>query len=211
MRTRTRMAAVVTGGLVVLGALAVPAFAGGPPTGMGPGGPGTPGTAGPGRGMGDGTCAGVQGVAPMGTLTDVQRTALAANAEEEKLAHDLYVALGDRYDLPVFDRIATAETAHLRAVRTLMTRYGVSDPTAGQETGRFATPAVQKTYDDLLAKGLGGEQAALEVGKTVETTDIDGLRKALTGLTAPDVQRVYGHLVNASQHHLAAFDTWLTR
>jgi hypothetical protein len=210
MRTRTRIAAIAAGGLVAFGALAVPALAGGPPDGMGPGGAG-PGNAGPSRGMGDRTCAGVQGVAPMGTLTDAQRTGLAANAEEEKLAHDLYVALGDRYDVPVFDRIANAETAHLTAVRTLMTRYGVTDPTAGQEAGHFATPAVQKTYDELLAKGLGSQQAALEVGKTVETTDIDGLRAALNGLTAPDVQRVYDHLVMASQHHLAAFDTWLTR
>ena len=55
-------------------------------------------------------------------------------------------------------------------------------------------------------KGVTGEPAALEVGRTVETTDIADLRAAAEGLTAPDVQRVYQQLLNASQHHLAAFE-----
>ncbi len=35
--------------------------------------------------------------APSGTLTTAQRTALAAMAEEEKMAHDVYVTLAARY------------------------------------------------------------------------------------------------------------------
>ncbi|MGW4064200.1 DUF2202 domain-containing protein [Amycolatopsis sp. NPDC004747] len=206
MRTRTLITAIAAGGLVTVGAaVAIPAFAAGGPAGTGNG---------PGRGAGmgmmvqdrqrDGTCLG--GVAdPSGILSEAQRTALAANAEEEKLAHDLYTAFDARYDTVVFDRIAAAETAHLNAVRTLMSRYQVTDPTAGQAQGRFATPAVQATYDRLLAQGSASEAAALQVGRTVETTDITDLRKALDGLTAPDVQRVYRHLLMASQHHLAAF------
>jgi Uncharacterized protein domain (DUF2202) len=62
------------------------------------------------------------------------------------------------------------------------------------------------TYDRLLAEGLTGEPAALGVGRTVETTDIADLRAAAEGLTAPDVQRVYQQLLNASQQHLAAFE-----
>lgn len=206
MRTRTLITAIAAGGLVTVGAVvAIPAFAAGGLDGTGNG---------PGRGAGmgmmvqdrqrDGTCLG--GVAdPSGILNESQRAALAANAEEEKLAHDLYTAFAARYDTVVFDRIAAAETAHLNAVRTLMSRYQVTDPTAGQAQGRFATPAVQATYDRLLAQGSASEAAALQVGRTVETTDIDGLRKALDGLTAPDVQRVYQHLLTASQHHLTAF------
>lgn len=150
-------------------------------------------------------------VVPTGTLTGQQRAALADNAEEEKLAHDLYVAFADRYDATVFDRIVAAETHHLAAVRTLMDRYGVADPTAGLAPGSFATPAVQTAYDDLLARGGASEQEALRVGQTVETDDIDQLRIALDGLTAPDVQRVYTHLLRASERHYDAFTAWLAQ
>jgi hypothetical protein len=210
MKTRTRIAATTAAVIVTAGAFAgTLALASGPPSTPGPG-PG--GMTIPRGGPRDGGCLGVPGVVdPSGTLTEPQRTALAANAEEEKLAHDLYTAFADRYDLPIFDRIAATETTHLDAVRTLLTRYGITDPTANQAPGHFATPAVQATYDQLLAKGTSSQDAALEVGRTVETTDISLLRTSLDGLTAPDVQRVYGHLVTASQHHLAAFDRSLSR
>jgi hypothetical protein len=212
MRTKTRIVATTAAVIVTAGALAgTLALASGPPPTPGPG-PGPGGMTMPRGGQRDGGCLGIPGVVdPSGTLTEVQRTALAANAEEEKLAHDLYTAFADRYDLQIFDRIAAAETTHLDAVRTLMTRYGITDPTANQAPGHFTTPAVQATYDQLLAKGTSGQDAALEAGRTVETADISLLRQSLDGLTAPDVQRVYGHLVTASQHHLTAFERWLSR
>lgn len=214
MKARTALIAIAVGAAAVLGVLAaVPALAG-PANGAGPGfGPGPGMSAGPGPGAGTmrgpGGC--LLGTATIGSLTTEQQTTLTANAEEEKLAHDLYAEFANRYDAAVFDRIAGAETMHLSAVRTLLDRYGITDPTADRAPGSFATPAVQTTYDDLLTKGLAGERAALEVGVTVETADIDQLRTALEGLTAPDVQRVYTHLRMASEHHLAAFTTWLGR
>jgi hypothetical protein len=221
MRTITRIT-TVTAGVLAAGALvAAPAFAVGR-VGDGPGyGPGDGTTyaqgygphradgmgtelRGPGAGGGDRLL-----VVPSGTLTDAQRAALQANAQEEKLAHDLYTAFAARYDDPVFDRIAAAEANHLDAVRTLLTRYGVTDPTAGTATGRFSDPAVQASYDALLAKGVAGERAALEVGRTVEQGDIAQLRSAAQGLSAPDVQQVYEHLLTASGHHLTAFEARL--
>ena len=65
--------------------------------------------------------------------------------------------------------------------------------------------AVQATYDRLLAQGQVNEAAALQVGQTVEQTDIADLTAAQEGLTAADVRQVYEHLLVASQHHLAAF------
>ncbi|MFC3897109.1 hypothetical protein ACFOWZ_37015 [Lentzea rhizosphaerae] len=52
---------------------------------------------------------------------------------------------------------------------------------------------------------------ALEAGRTVETADISLMRESLNGLTALDVQHVYGNLLTAPQHHLAAFDRLLRR
>ena len=221
MKTITK-AITVTAGVLAAGALvAGPAFAAGPlgdGAGYGPGGgtstaqgygPGHGGgmrveDRGPGAGRGDCLL-----LAPGGTLTDAQRTALQADAQEEKLAHDLYTAFAARYDDPVFDRIAAAETNHLEAIRTLLARYQVTDPTAGAAAGRFTDPAVQATYDDLLAKGSAGERAAFEAGRTVEQADIAQLQATANGLTAPDAQRVYEHLLAGSRQHLAAFENRL--
>jgi hypothetical protein len=166
--------------------------------------------AGIGAGARDGTCQGLANV-PSGTLTEPQKATLAAMAQEEKLAHDLYVAFGAKYPAVIFDRIAAAETQHLTVVRTLLSRYGLADPTANMVAGKFSDPAVQATYDRLLKQGSADVAAALKVGQEVERTDIADLRAALEGLTAPDVKQAYTHLLNASQHHLAAFERWSTR
>jgi hypothetical protein len=175
-------------------------------SGYGMGGPGMMGA-----GAGDGACLGPAITAAKGTLSEQQKTTLAAMAQEEKLAHELYTAFAGRYDAVVFDRIAASETRHLTVVRTLLSRYGVADPTAGKAAGQFSDPAVQATYDKLLAQGRAGQAAALEVGVTVERTDIADLTAALNGLNAPDVTQVYTHLRMASRHHLAAFQNWSTR
>ncbi|HEX6469010.1 MAG TPA: DUF2202 domain-containing protein [Streptosporangiaceae bacterium] len=223
MRRISKTAAALTaGGALALGGIAVaaPVLAGGP--GPGPGdrpvatqtGPAVPG--GPragygmgqmrGQGPGDGTCQCLP--APGGSVTAAQKATLAGMAEEEKLAHDLYAAFAARYDARVFDQIAAAETQHLTAVRTLLDRYGVSDPTAGKAAGQFASAEVKATYDRLLAQGSASEQAALRAGITVEKADIAALRAAAGGLTAADVKQVYERLLTASQRHLDAFQAW---
>jgi hypothetical protein len=165
---------------------------------------------GTGMGLGDGTCRATDTVAS-GTLTEEQAATLAAMAEEEKLAGDLYQAFADKYELVILGRIAAAEDRHLAAVRNLLDRYGLDDPSAGKAAGKFTTPDVQATYDKLLAEGLTSQSAALNVGRQVEQADIAELEQALNGLTAPDVQTVYQHLLTASRRHLAAFDSWATR
>jgi hypothetical protein len=181
----------------------------------GPGGHGMGMGAGMGYGMGTGrgtpACPGFAVTADLGTLTDQQKHALAAMAQQEKLAHDLYGSFAGMYPVPVFRHIAAAESQHLSVVRTLLARYGLDDPTTGVATGKFSNPAVQATYDRFLARGTTTTAAALQVGQEVERTDIADLRKALGGLTAPDVTQAYRHLLTASQHHLAAFAAWANR
>ncbi|MDG4773698.1 DUF2202 domain-containing protein [Solwaraspora sp. WMMD792] len=231
MNRKTRLAtALVAGGVLTAAAVAVtaPAIAGAGPFGnpsvsaswSGPMSHMGPGTAGngmgrAGNGMGaasrDGSCLYPSADVPSGTLTEQQKATLASMAQEEKLAGDLYRAFADEYPAVVFDRIAAAEDQHLAAVRTLLDRYGLDDPTADQPAGQFSDPAVQATYDRLLAEGLTSQSAAFGVGQQVEQADIDSLQQALTGLSAGDVDRVYQHLLAASQRHLTAFTTWATR
>ncbi|MFI1991545.1 DUF2202 domain-containing protein [Actinoplanes sp. NPDC020271] len=216
MKTITRRTAtVLAAGALGLGGLAVaaPALAGNPF-----GGPAVTSTAvpggngfgmGSGYGMGgghrDGTCMSAGLTAAQGTLTDAQKRTLASMAPEEKLAHDLYVAFAGRYDEAIFGHIAMSESQHLSMVRTVLRRYGIADPTVNQPPGTFTDPAVQSTYDKLLAQGEGGLSAALAAGQQVERDDIAALTAALSGLTAADVQQVYSRLLAASERHLAAF------
>ncbi|GAA1026420.1 hypothetical protein GCM10009557_04070 [Virgisporangium ochraceum] len=223
--TTRRAAILVAAGAIALGGVAVaaPALAGAGPfggptvtatSGPGPGwhggmdGMGGMGGGGMGTGHGDGMGPGAGGclsTVPAGTLSEAQKTTLAAMAQEEKLAHDLYTAFATRYDAVVFDRIARSETQHLAMVRALLDRYKLADPTAGKAAGQFSDSTVQATYDRLLARGSANLTAALQVGAEVERADIADLRAALDGLTAADVTHVYTMLLRASERHLAAF------
>ncbi|MFY1670294.1 DUF2202 domain-containing protein [Plantactinospora sp. WMMB334] len=230
MKTNRRMSIVVAAGLLSLGGLAIaaPALAGLGPSGPGPSGPARTATANPGdrgqgmgyghgmgsgygMGYGDGSCMGLDVTAEQGTLTGAQQATLVSMAWEEKVAHDLYVRFADRYDAVVFDRIATAENRHLAAIRTLLARYGITDPTAGLPAGTFTDPAAQASYDRLLAQGNASLSAALAVGQQVEREDIAALKAALNGLTAADVTQVYNNLLTTSERHLTAFTRWPTR
>ena len=229
MRRTLTITGIATAGLTVAALLAAPAMAAGTAafgsgtcpitdttTGLGMNGTGTPGTGqgyGRGNGMGrggmNGRGSGMAGqgltTAASGTLTSAQKSALSAMAEEEKMAHDVYVALAARFpEIYQFSRIQNAEAMHESAVQTLLARYGIADPNAGLAEGEFRSPAFQALYDDLLA-GATTSAKALAAGITVEKRDIADLTATMTGVTAPDVLQLYTNLRNASLKHLAAF------
>lgn len=159
------------------------------------------------RGMGPGT-RGDAGClladAEQGTLTDAQEQELLAQAEHEKLARDTYVAYFESTGDYRFERVAASEEQHLEAIRMLLDRYDLTDPTAGLDEGEFRSGAVEGTYQEYLAEGDDLE-SALEVAQGIERDDIADLGKASEGLDAPDVEQVYEHQIRASEHHLAAF------
>lgn len=166
---------------------------------------------GPGAGMGPGTGQGTRGDggclladAEQGTLTDAQEQELLAQAEHEKLARDTYVAYFESTGDYRFERVAASEEQHLEAIRMLLDRYDLTDPTAGLDEGEFRSDAVEGTYQEYLAEGDDLE-SALEVAQGIERDDIADLGKASEGLDAPDVEQVYQHQIRASEHHLAAF------
>lgn len=173
----------------------------------GPGMMGGPGMGGPGM-MGrraDGTAADPLAGLVQGSLTADQKAKLAGMADEEKLAHDVYVALAASTKDARFTRIAAAESWHLTMVRALLTRYGISDPTVGRADGSFASAQVQQQYRDLVARGSTSADAALAVGRDVENADLAALAGAGTGVGAQDVTTVYARLDRASRMHLRAF------
>lgn len=130
---------------------------------------------------------------------------LQAMVAEEKLAHDVYITLGDLYSVRTFDAIASAEARHQAAVRSVMAVHEVVDPTVGDRVGEFDDPAVQKLYDDLVEQGSTSLTAAAQVGITIERMDIEDLDEALAADPPADVARVLASLRAGSEKHLAAF------
>lgn len=129
---------------------------------------------------------------------------LAYLIEEEKLAHDVYVTLGDIWGARIFDSIAASENAHQEQVAALLVAHSVVDPRA-DTVGVFTDPALQSLYDDLIAKGSRSLADALQVGVTIEQTDITDLSEAIAAAPA-DVVTVLQRLLAGSQNHLAAFE-----
>ena len=155
-----------------------------------------------GSGAGDDVASRIEAL-PVATLTTEEVDGLRWMREEEKLAHDVYVALGEAWGSRIFANIASSETTHMEAIKTLLDRYGITDPAAGQPVGVFTDPALQALYDDLVARGRTSLVDAFTVGALIEDLDISDLRKRATD--TPDIALVYDDLEQASGNHLRAF------
>lgn len=148
---------------------------------------------------------------PGSTSTATADSALTAELtfarDEERMARDLYRALADKYDgaLP-FSRITLSEQQHFDAVGTLLTRYGTADPAEGKKAGTYADPKIQDLYDGWVADGQKSLDAAYDVGVALEKRDVADLKNTLAADLPADVKQVFTALLNASEHHLTAFE-----
>jgi hypothetical protein len=138
-------------------------------------------------------------------LTANEIAGLKFMREEEKLAHDVYVMFYQQYGLAIFNNIANSEAAHMAAVKTLLDRYGIADPAAGNGVGVFENAELQALYNQLIAQGRQSLSAALKVGGAIEEIDILDLKERLATTTPADIRQVYTRLLNGSYNHLRAF------
>ena len=145
------------------------------------------------------------------TLTPGEVAGLTFMREEEKLARDVYLTLYDAWNHQVFSNIAGSEQTHMNAIGTLLTRYGIADPAAGNDVGEFTNPDLQALYNQLVAQGRQSLADALRVGATIEEIDIRDLVEQLAAVEHSDIQRVYERLEQGSENHLRAFVSTLER
>ena len=143
------------------------------------------------------------------TLTAEEIAALRYMREEEKLAHDVYVALYARWRANIFSTIAQSETQHTEAVLGRLDHYGIADPAAGRAPGQFEHADLQALYDALVTQGQGSLVAALSVAAFIEETDIRDLRQKIALTDEADVLGVYQNLLCGSYNHLRAFNQQL--
>jgi hypothetical protein len=144
----------------------------------------------------------------LGELSDEESAALLYLREEEKLAHDVYVTLYAQWSLPIFQNISQSEQTHTDAVKTLLDRYGVSDP-ATSAVGVFTNPDLQALYTDLVDRGSRSLAEALKVGAAIEEIDILDLETRLAQTDNADIQQVFNNLMNGSYNHLRSFSSTL--
>ncbi len=138
-------------------------------------------------------------------LSEDEIAGLLYMVEEEKLAHDVYVTLYDLWGIRIFNNIASSESQHTRAVETLLTRYGIADPTEGNGVGVFENTDLQTLYNDLIEMGSRSVTDALQAGVLIEETDIADIEQYSAELDHADIARVYASLLRGSQNHLRAF------
>jgi hypothetical protein len=167
---------------------------------------------GTGAGAGAGTGGGVYGVEtmttidamPTGTLQTDEIAELLYLWEEEKLARDVYGALGDLYGVPLFSNIARSEQTHMDQVAYLLNRYDLTVPRS-ESPGAFQNDALAAAYDTLIDQGRESVSEAVAVGIAIEEMDIDDLTRIMQSSENEDVRFVLNQLLMGSQNHLAAF------
>ena len=147
---------------------------------------------------------------PIPTVSATAAAALVTNLthmrDEERLARDIYTALAAKYaQAAPFVNIARSEQVHFDTIGLLLTRYGVTDPSAGKKPGSYADTALQALYDKLLTSGSASLTNAYDVGIAVENLDIADLKAAIGQTSQADAKVAFTNLMNGSQNHLAAF------
>lgn len=146
---------------------------------------------------------------PRADLTAGEEAGLLWMREEEKLAGDVYTVLGEQWGTKAFTNIAAAEQTHTDAVKALLDRYEIADPSADKGAGSFTDPAIQELYTSLVEQGSGSLVDALTVGATIEDLDIADLQARATDTA--DIALVYANLERGSRNHLRAFTKQLDR
>ena len=140
-------------------------------------------------------------------LSDGDRENLIFMREEEKLARDVYIVLGEKWGLGPFLNIQESEARHMDMVKGLLDTYGIDDPIAetDDQVGVFVNQDLQGLYDQLVEQGLQSAVEALKVGALIEETDIRDLGDAILQTSRNDIRNVLGQLQDASGNHLRAF------
>jgi len=149
---------------------------------------------------------------PTTILTEDQKDMLFFIYEGEKVARDVYIALGNIYkNESTFTLMQFTEQRHVDIARELCDIYGVETSHVDEDTvGKFESLVLQTLYNACIKRGEKSLLDALEVGKFIEVTDIEDLEQASVGMPS-DVVDVYENLKKRNLRHLGAFQSALLR
>lgn len=140
-------------------------------------------------------------------LTDIEEEGILYMRQEEKVARDVYLLLGDTWNLSIFKNIASSEQNHMDAIKKLIVSYSLTDPEPDEIEipGVFSNQDFQDMYDELIARGLSSPKEAMSVGQDIENKDIADLSYYSANTELKDILQVYKKLSDASNRHLDRF------
>ncbi len=98
--------------------------------------------------------------------------------EEEKLARDVYITLGDEFGLQIFRNIQESEETHTTAVYDLLDKYDIPDPAYMADVGEFTNPDLQQIYNDHL-KAFVSNLERSGMSYSPQLMDVDAYEVAL--------------------------------
>jgi hypothetical protein len=142
---------------------------------------------------------------PASPLSEAEKQGLIFMREEEKLAHDVYVAMSEVWEIPIFNNISRSESVHMEAVLGLLDKYKIADPVQDMKPGEFANPDFTKLYLTLVNQGNNSLIEALKAGALIEETDIADLQERIKLSDNEDLKMVYTNLLQASHRHIRAY------
>lgn len=145
-------------------------------------------------------------------LTEEQKDMLFYIYQEEKVARDVYITLGNIYtNENTFASIQLSEQRHMDSAQGLCEKYGVDTSGVDEDqVGSFILPVLQELYDTCVSEGEKSLLDALKIGELIEYTDIEDLEHASVGMPE-DVVKVYDSLLEGSLSHLDAFQSAIAR
>lgn len=142
---------------------------------------------------------------PLSELNEEEKQWLLQMREEEKLARDVYIALGQQRWTKTFSNIANSEQTHTDAIKDLLDRYQIEDPVKEDIYGVFTSPTLQNLYTTLLEQGKKSLLDALIVWATIEDLDIKDLQELTKTTDNEDITLTYANLEKGSRNHLRAY------
>ena len=137
-------------------------------------------------------------------LSNSEKEGIVLMREEEKLAHDVYRFLYEKWGLPIFSNISQSETRHFNAMAYLIENFNLTDP-AFKDSGKFQNKELQFLYDSLTVRGSESVINALQIGAFIEEVDIQDLQQLIEKTENETILLVYQNLLRASGNHLRAF------
>lgn len=148
---------------------------------------------------------------PKQPLSPEEKEGLLYLREEEKLARDVYLYLGEKFNARAFLNIAESEETHMAYVKVLLDKYGIPDPVGSNARGVFTNPEFTKLYKELTQQGGVSAGEAFKVGMLIEELDLADLDRVLKGTDNADIRILYQNLAKGSRNHLRAFSRQIER
>ncbi len=143
---------------------------------------------------------------PSDDLDPATAEELSRILERERLASDLYAALGEEHSQNHVLLVAAKLGKHnLTAAGRLLATSDIADPAEGLAAGDYAYDDLDDLYEESLATGKSSLADAFKVGIELEKAEITELETLLADMTDHKAKRVLRRLLHAAKLDVRMF------